>query len=90
MCAAAYFPRLFAFPQKRAKGEKKSRLLLSFGEEAMRPKRVVYVSCDPATLARDLKLFGENGYKTDAAAPVDMFPGTAHVETVARLARTAP
>ena len=35
----------------------------------MRPKRVVYVSGDPATLARDLKLFGESGYKTDAAAP---------------------
>ena len=52
---------------------------------AMRPKRVVYVSCDPATLARDLKLFGESGYKTDAAAPVDMFPGTAHVECVISL-----
>ena len=54
---------------------------------AMRPKRVVYVSCDPATLARDLKLFGESGYKTEAVTPVDLFPGTAHVETAVRLIR---
>ena len=55
---------------------------------AMRPKRVVYVSCDPATLARDLKLFGESGYKTEAVTPVDLFPGTAHVETVVRLTKS--
>ena len=54
---------------------------------AMRPKRVVYVSCDPATLARDLKLFGESGYKTEAVTPVDLFPGTAHVETVVLLSK---
>lgn len=54
---------------------------------AMRPKRVVYVSCDPATLARDLKLFGESGYKTEAVTPADMFPGTAHVETVVLLSK---
>lgn len=46
------------------------------------PKRVVYVSCDPATLARDIKLFEEKGYKAEKAVPVDMFPRTAHVETV--------
>lgn len=55
---------------------------------AMRPKRVVYVSCDPATLARDLKLFGESGYKTETVTPADMFPGTAHVETVVRLTKS--
>lgn len=49
------------------------------------PKRIVYVSCDPATLARDLKLFAELGYPPVEAMPVDMFPGTAHVETVALL-----
>lgn len=49
------------------------------------PERVVYVSCDPATLARDLKLFKEQGYETLSAVPVDMFPRTAHVETVALL-----
>ena len=46
------------------------------------PRRVVYVSCDPATLARDLKLFASLGYQPVQAAPVDMFPGTLHVETV--------
>lgn len=49
------------------------------------PKRVVYVSCDPATLARDLKLFGEVNYKTESVTPVDMFPRTRHCECVASL-----
>ncbi|MBE6757344.1 MAG: 23S rRNA (uracil(1939)-C(5))-methyltransferase RlmD [Ruminococcaceae bacterium] len=53
----------------------------------MAPARVVYVSCDPATLARDLKLFGELGYTTKTVTPVDMFPRTAHVETVVLLSR---
>ena len=53
----------------------------------MAPKRVVYVSCDPATLARDLKLFAELGYETQSATPVDMFPRTAHVETVGLMIR---
>lgn len=51
------------------------------------PERVVYVSCDPATLARDLKLFREHGYLTLKAAPFDMFPKTGHVETVCSLAK---
>lgn len=51
------------------------------------PKRVVYVSCNPATLARDLKILEENGYKTKNARAVDMFPGTVHVESVAVLCR---
>lgn len=51
------------------------------------PRRVVYVSCDPATLARDLKLFAQLGYPPVEAAPVDMFPGTAHVETVVLMSR---
>lgn len=49
----------------------------------MSPKRVVYVSCDPATLARDLKLFTEQDYSVKEITPVDMFPRTSHVETVA-------
>ena len=53
----------------------------------MHPQRVVYVSCDPATLARDLKYFAENGYETREVTPVDMFPRTAHVESVAMLSR---
>ena len=50
-----------------------------------KPKRVVYVSCDPATLARDLKQFTAEDYNIEAVTPVDMFPGTAHVETVVLL-----
>lgn len=51
------------------------------------PKRVVYVSCDPATLARDLALFAELDYEAEQITPVDMFPRTAHVECVVKLCR---
>jgi len=51
----------------------------------MAPKRVVYVSCDPATLGRDIKIFEGFGYKAVRACAVDMFPGTRHVETVCLL-----
>ena len=53
----------------------------------MSPQRVVYVSCDPATLARDLKLFSERDYSVKELTPVDMFPRTAHVETVVSMSR---
>ena len=49
------------------------------------PKRVVYVSCDPATLARDCARFQELGWETRRVCPVDMFPRTAHVENVVLL-----
>ena len=54
---------------------------------AMRPARVVYVSCDPGTLARDLALFGGHGYRLQRAAAVDMFPRCAHIECVCLLER---
>lgn len=51
----------------------------------VKPDRVVYVSCDPSTLARDLKILEEKGYKTEIVQPVDMFPMTSHIENVAKL-----
>ena len=49
------------------------------------PPNLIYVSCNPATLARDLKLFVEGGYTVEKVKPVDMFPHTFHVEAVAKL-----
>ncbi|MBL8029170.1 MAG: 23S rRNA (uracil(1939)-C(5))-methyltransferase RlmD [Fibrobacteres bacterium] len=49
----------------------------------MAPRRIVYVSCNPSTLARDLKIICEAGYKTEYVQPLDMFPQTAHVEAIA-------
>ena len=54
---------------------------------SMQPPRIVYVSCDPATLARDVKRFAQAGYAAVRAAAVDMFPSTANVETVCLLSK---
>ena len=54
---------------------------------SMAPERIVYVSCDPATLARDVKRFGALGYQAEQAQAVDLFPRTQHVETVVLLGR---
>lgn len=51
----------------------------------MKPERIVYVSCNPATLARDLKILDEKGYKAKEIQPVDMFPHTYHVESIVLL-----
>ena len=51
----------------------------------MSPDRVVYVSCDPGTLARDIKLLTEKGYALKSAEGVDLFPRTPHVESVVLL-----
>lgn len=56
----------------------------------MSPDRVVYVSCDPATLARDCAVFADCGYQTTDVTPVDMFPRTSHCECVVRLRRAQP
>lgn len=54
---------------------------------AMQPKRIVYVSCNPSTLARDLKILSDGGYETKELQPVDMFPQSMHVECVALMSR---
>ncbi|MCG7409549.1 23S rRNA (uracil(1939)-C(5))-methyltransferase RlmD [Paenibacillus sp. ACRRX] len=54
----------------------------------MRPERIVYVSCNPSTLARDLRILADGGYQVVEAQPVDMFPHTAHVECCVSLVRT--
>ena len=56
----------------------------------MAPERVVYVSCDPATLGRDVRRFAEEGYTLRTADAVDLFPRTEHVETVVLLVRKTP
>ncbi|MBT9139154.1 MAG: 23S rRNA (uracil-C(5))-methyltransferase RlmCD [Syntrophomonadaceae bacterium] len=53
----------------------------------MSPQRIVYLSCNPATLARDVRFLAENGFNPMEAQPVDMFPHTSHVETVVLMSR---
>ena len=48
----------------------------------MAPQRIVYVSCDPATMGRDVKRFAALGYEVKRATAVDLFPGTANIESV--------
>ena len=54
----------------------------------MAPERIVYVSCDPATLARDVKILQEKGYEAKKVAVVDQFCHSGHVETIIGLRRT--
>jgi 23S rRNA (uracil1939-C5)-methyltransferase len=53
----------------------------------MAPKKIVYVSCDPVTLGRDVKYLTEHGYTMKKAVPVDMFPYVEHVETVVMMTK---
>lgn len=56
----------------------------------MKPERIVYVSCDSATLARDVKWLGERGYEVKKVKACDMFPGTVHVESIVLLSHKSP
>ena len=58
--------------------------IIAYGVE-----RIVYISCKPTSLARDLEVFLENGYRAEKVTTVDMFSGTVHVETVCLLSRKA-
>ena len=51
------------------------------------PRRIIYVSCDPATLARDLKILCAGGYRAEKCQGVDLFAQTGHIETVMKLVR---
>ena len=48
----------------------------------MKPEKIVYVSCNATTMARDVKYLVENGYKVEEVQPVDMFPMSSHVESI--------
>ncbi len=69
-------------PPRAGLGQESSRLLSQIG-----PEHVTYVSCDPATLSRDLRVFADSGYTITGLDLVDMFPQTFHLETVAKLRR---
>jgi tRNA/tmRNA/rRNA uracil-C5-methylase (TrmA/RlmC/RlmD family) len=51
----------------------------------LKPEKLIYISCDPGTLARDCGLFSTGGYQVQASVPVDMFPQTYHIESVTLL-----
>ena len=56
---------------------------------ALQPRRLAYVSCDPQALQRDLQALLAAGFRTQSVVPVDMFPQTCHVESVAMLERSS-
>ncbi|BAQ08790.1 RNA methyltransferase [Bacillus sp. OxB-1] len=74
------FEVLVVDPPRKGCDEKLLQTILKY-----KPKRVVYVSCNPGTLARDLRILEDGGYETKEVQPVDMFPQSSHVETVALL-----
>ena len=82
LCANERIDAILADPPRKGMDERMIRAILGSGVS-----RMVYVSCNPATLARDCKLLHEGGFAPVAVQPVDMFPHTGHVETVVLLTR---
>lgn len=76
------FDVLVVDPPRKGCDEKLLQTILEY-----KPKRVVYVSCNPGTLARDLRILEDGGYRTKEVQPVDMFPQSSHVECVALMSR---
>lgn len=74
------FDVLVVDPPRKGCDEKLLATILEY-----KPKRIVYVSCNPATLARDLRILEDGGYRTKEVQPVDMFPHSSHVEAVSWL-----
>ncbi len=72
-------------PPRKGSDEKTLSAILTVS-----PEKIVYVSCNPSTLARDLKFLCENGYTLKQVVPVDMFPNTEHTETVVLLSKLYP
>ena len=87
--AAAEFRRRGAAPEVIVVDPPRKGLSVEVIDAAagMAPERIVYVSCDPGTLARDLAIFAQKGYAAVKATAVDMFPRTSHVETVCLLSK---
>lgn len=74
------FDVLMVDPPRKGCDEKLLETILEY-----KPRRIVYVSCNPATLARDLRILEEGGYRTQEVQPVEMFAQSSHVECVAWL-----
>ena len=72
-----YFNVIFVDPPRKGLDDVTIETIIK-----LNPERLVYISCNPATLARDLVIFDQKGYKVKKIQPVDMFPNTYHVETV--------
>ena len=84
LCSEKIFADVVVVDPPRAGCEKK--VLETFA--AMNPAKIIYVSCNPATLARDLKILSELGYTTKKIQPVDMFPYSSHIESVAQIVKS--
>ena len=77
-----YYDTIITDPPRAGIGRKVIKKIIR-----LHPRKIVYVSCNPATLAEDLKELCNCGYKLDKVVPVDMFPHTFHIESVSRLTR---